>query len=164
MQESSFTTSFKVENSPEEVFNAINNVRGWWSENIIGKTDVPGLFFYFYKNVHRCTFNITKVEPGKKIIWHVLQNYFNFIEEETEWTGTKVIFEIDRKKDKTKLQFTHLGLVPEYECHEVCADAWSTYINHSLYELIVSGKGDPTLADKKDRALQQTSIENHPNA
>jgi hypothetical protein len=33
-----------------------------------------------------------------------------------------------------------------------------------LFDLITKGKGDPTLKDQKDRALQHTSLENHPNA
>lgn len=164
MKNQSFTTSFLVDQTPNEVFKAINDVRGWWSENIEGDTDKPGLFYYHYQDVHRCTFKITEFVPGKKVVWHVLQNHFNFIEEKNEWTGTDVAFEIAQKDGKTKLTFTHIGLVPEYECYDVCEDAWSTYINHSLYDLIAKGKGDPTLKEKKDRALQQTSLENHPNA
>src|SRR5712692_6745053 len=42
MTDRDFTTSFTVDHTPEEVFTAINNVRGWWSEEIEGSTDKLG--------------------------------------------------------------------------------------------------------------------------
>ncbi|MEO6548620.1 MAG: hypothetical protein ABIN94_11495 [Ferruginibacter sp.] len=47
-----------------------------------------------------------------------------------------------------QIRFTHLGLVPEYECFEVCRDAWTNYIQKSLYNLITTGKGQPNGKDK----------------
>ena len=45
-----------VDQTPEEVFNAINNPRGWWSEEIEGSTDkLNDEFNYHYKDVHHCT-------------------------------------------------------------------------------------------------------------
>jgi hypothetical protein len=43
---------------------------------------------------------------------------------------------------------THQGLVPEYECFEICRDAWTSYIQNSLHDLIVTGKGQPNGKDK----------------
>jgi hypothetical protein len=164
MNDQSFTTTITVDQTPEQAFAAINNVRGWWSENVIGETDKLGVYYYHYKDTHLVTFQITELTPGKKVVWHVLQNYFSFTKDKTEWTGNDIVFDISTKGDKTEIRFTQVGLVPSYECYDVCEDAWSTYIKHSLFDFITTGKGDPTLKDQKDRSLEQSTLENHPNA
>jgi len=144
MKNPSFTTTFSVDQSPEEAFKAINHVRGWWSEEIEGSTDTPGdEFTYRYKDVHYCKLKVVEVIADKKVIWLVLDNRFNFTEDESEWTGTKITFEVSRKGDTTEVHFSHLGLVPEYECYGVCSNAWGSYINGSLRSLITTGKGRP---------------------
>ena len=53
MNDQSLTTTFTVDQTPEEAFAAINNVRGWRSEEIEGGTDKLGdEFTYRYKDVH----------------------------------------------------------------------------------------------------------------
>src|SRR5437867_10232055 len=153
MKNQNFTTAFSVDQSPEEAFAAINNVRGWWSEEIEGSTDSPGdEFTYRYKDVHACKMKLIEVIPDKKVVWLVLNNYFNFTEDKTEWKGTKVIFEVAQKGDKAEIRFAHLGLVPEYECFDVCSNAWGSYINGSLRSLITTGKGRP---NKKGKGAAQ---------
>ncbi|MBZ4190264.1 SRPBCC family protein [Niabella beijingensis] len=145
MKSQDFTTTIAVAATPETVFNAVNNVRGWWSENIEGSTDqLNSEFEYHYQDVHRSRMRITGLEPNKKVVWKVLDNYFKFTADETEWKGTQVIFELSEKNGETILQFTHQGLVPEYECYNVCHDAWTHYIQDSLKALIITGKGKPT--------------------
>lgn len=144
MDTHSFTTSILVANTPEEVFNAINNVRGWWSEEIEGSTEkLNDEFIYHYKDVHYCKMKLTEVIPYKKIVWLVMDNYFSFTTDKSEWKDTKISFEIAEKDNQTQISFAHLGLVPEYECYGVCVEAWSNYINNSLRSLIISGKGQP---------------------
>jgi hypothetical protein len=150
MKNPSFTTNFSVDQTPEEAFNAISNVRGWWSEEIEGSTDTLGdEFTYRYKDAHYCKLKLIEVIPDKKVIWLVLDNHFNFTEDESEWKGTKITFEVSKKDDKTEVHFTHLGLVPDYECYGVCSNAWGSYINGSLRSLITTGKGRPNPKEQK---------------
>ena len=149
MSASDFTTTLPVDQSPKEVFRAIINVRGWWSEEIEGGTEkLNDEFTYHFEDIHQCKMKLTEVVPDKKVVWLVLDNYFKFTKDKTEWKGTKVIFEISQKDGKTVLRMTHQGLVPEYECFEICRDAWTSYIQNSLRNLIVTGKGQPNGKDK----------------
>jgi len=144
MNQQNFTTTVLVDQSPKEVFNAINNVRGWWSEEIEGDTNkLHDEFIYHYKDVHRSKMKLIEVIPDKIVVWRVMENYFSFTEDKKEWTDTKVSFEISKKGNQTELHFTHIGLVPEYECYDVCKEGWSNYINMSLRSLITTGKGMP---------------------
>jgi len=102
------------------------------------------------QDVHYCKMKLTEVIPGKKVVWLVLDNYFNFTEDKSEWKGTEITFEISKKGNKTEIRFTHLGLVPEYECFNICSDAWGSYINGSLRSLIITGKGEPNQKEKGD--------------
>jgi hypothetical protein len=47
MSDQNYSISFAVDQSPELVFNAINNVRGWWSGEIEGQTDKLGAEFTY---------------------------------------------------------------------------------------------------------------------
>ena len=144
MKAQDFTATFQVDQTPKEVYEAINNVRGWWSEEIEGSTNkLNDEFTYHYKDVHICRMKLIEVVLNKKVVWLVLSNYFNFTKDKSEWTGNKIIFEISEKDGKTKLHFTHEGLIPEYECYNACYDGWSNYIKKSLYNLVTKGKGQP---------------------
>jgi hypothetical protein len=154
-----FTTTLLVDQTPEEAFNAINNVNGWWSEEVEGTTNrLNGEFDYHYKDVHITKMKVVEFVPFQKVIWLVLNNHFNFTKDKTEWIGTKISFEISKKDDKTEIRFTHIGLVPQYECYEICHDAWTNYIQNSLRNLIATGKGEP---NPKEGGFNQKLIDKH---
>jgi uncharacterized protein YndB with AHSA1/START domain len=139
-----FSTSFTVSRSPQEVFDAINDVRAWWSGEIEGSTDRLGAeFTYRYKEFHSSTQRITELVPGKRVVWHVVDARLAFVKNKTEWNGTDIVFEIDRKGDGTEVRFTHVGLVPRFQCYGDCASAWGFFVNESLRKLIETGKGLP---------------------
>lgn len=163
MHTSDFTTTLLVARTPQEVFHAINNPRGWWSEEIEGSTDkLHDEFTYHFEDIHRCRLKVIEIIPDKKVVWLVTENYFKpgifdnvshhipgndeFRNEKAEWTDTKISFEISEKDNQTQIRFTHLGLVPEYECFDVCCNSWTHYIQESLLSLITTGKGEPNSA------------------
>jgi hypothetical protein len=112
MNDKNFTTTFTVDQSLEEAFTAINNVRRWWSGEIEGSTDKRGdEFSYQYQDVHRSKQKITELIPAKKVVWHVLDGHLNFVQDKTEWKGTDITFEVSKKGNKTEIRFIHLGLV-----------------------------------------------------
>jgi uncharacterized protein YndB with AHSA1/START domain len=144
MNTSHFTTQFTVPQSPDAVFSAICDPRRWWSRAIDGETDrLGGEWQYRYQDVHRATFRTTELVPGKKVVWHVVDNTFNFVKDTKEWTGNDLVFQIERVGDETQVRFTQFGLVPSYECYEVCSNAWGSYVNGSLRSLITKGQGQP---------------------
>lgn len=81
--------------------------------------------------------------PGYEQYWTAIQNQVPGqplpmtgklpIPSEIEWA----------RGGKTKGIFTHVGLVPHFECFEACFDGWKNYINGNLKDLTVTGRGTP---------------------
>jgi uncharacterized protein YndB with AHSA1/START domain len=155
MSDNSFTTTFTVDQTPKEVFDAVNDVRGWWTEQLDGSTTGLGdEFTYRYGDVHRCRIRITESVPGEKVAWHVLENYFNFTQDATEWTGTTITFDISEQDGRTEVRFTHHGLVPAYECFDSCSQGWTYYVNTSLANLVTTGEGQPNGPEEPQTAAE----------
>jgi hypothetical protein len=148
MSDEDFTTTFWVDRSPDVAYAAINNPRGWWSQDIEGSTDTLGcVFTHRYLDMHRCKLEVVELVPNRKVVWLVLDNYFDFTKDKTEWKGTRIVFDIAQKGEKTEVRFRHEGLVPDYECFDVCSNGWRSIVNGSLRRAIIADKGSP---DRKE--------------
>jgi uncharacterized protein YndB with AHSA1/START domain len=142
MTEQSFTTTFAVDQTPEEVFAAITDVPGWWPGEIAGRSDALGdEFTYTYGDVHRSTQKVTELVPAKRLVWLVSDAYLDFTTDKSEWNGTRITFDITTVGEQTEVRFTHVGLIPEFECFDACSNAWGFIIGRSLPSLITTGQG-----------------------
>lgn len=143
MRTDNFQASITVDATPNEAFNCINNVTGWWTENLEGKSRKQGdEFSVQFADIHYSKQRLTEVIPDRKVVWLITESRLNFLKNKEEWTNTRIEFEIIGENNKTKVHFTQIGLVPEIECYDACSNAWSQYIQ-SLYKLITTGKGEP---------------------
>ncbi len=57
--------------------------------------------------------------------------------------GTTITFELSPHGSGTAVRFSHRGLIPVFECYDVCSNAWSYYLHTSLRDLILAGRGEP---------------------
>lgn len=143
MPEKNYSVHFVFDASPGEVFDAVTNVRGWWSENLQGSSrDLHDEFIYRYKDMHVSRQRLVEVVPGKRVVWLVTEATLTFVKDQHEWVNTRVVFDISREGDKTRLVFTHEGLTPSCECYDACFGGWNHY-TASLEKLIRTKQGNP---------------------
>ena len=137
-----FTTTIVVDNSPEEVFNAINDVCGWWQGEIKGSSkQLNDEFEYRMLDIHYSKQKLVEIIPNEKVVWLVTESNLSSFKDKTEWNGTNIIFEISEINGKTQWRFTHIGLVTQFQCYGDCSGAWGMLIEQSLFSLITTGKG-----------------------
>jgi len=133
--------------SAGKVFDAINNVTGWWTVNIEGSTkNLNDIFIVRFGETYS-RIQITEIIPGKKIVWKVLDCNLHWMKDKKEWKDTSIIWEVLPVKNATRVAMTHVGLRPGIECYEDCRKGWNHYVKESLFRLIGEDRGVP---DHKD--------------
>jgi hypothetical protein len=141
MNNQNYTTTIQVNQTPKEVFDAVNNVAGWWQGEIKGGTGkVNDEFTYRMEEIHFSKQKLVEIIPNERVVWLVTDSRLSSFKDKSEWMGTKITFEIAEVKGKTQLRFTHAGLVPKIECYGDCSNVWEQLIHQSLFSLITTGK------------------------
>lgn len=138
-QESMKSYSFEIETSksPEEVFELLLEIQQWWSgiydETITGESKKVDDEFSFSAGggLHFSRQKLLEQRPYKKIVWEVTESNLSFLDNPKEWEHTRLQFDIvEKANNKTKITFTHEGLIPHIECYEQCSSAWTKYFDN----------------------------------
>lgn len=133
-KEKRFTYSFKSSKSPEEIFELLLEIDQWWSglfeEKISGKSHKLNDEFSYKAGggVHYSKQKLIELEANKRIVWLVTESNLTFLKDTNEWEGTQICFDLSNEQNRTSVTFSHNGLVPEIECYDVCANAWTQYM------------------------------------
>ncbi|ADB33563.1 hypothetical protein Kfla_4537 [Kribbella flavida DSM 17836] len=136
----SFSTDVEVRTTPDEAFAAITRPHVWWNPEIEGRSETAGDEFGFdMPGLHQTRLRVTEAIPGRRMVWHVLENHFSFVEDQEEWVGTDIVFDVaSNAEGGVTITLTHVGLVPELECHNVCSGAWTDLVGTSLRNMLTS--------------------------
>ena len=146
MKTQDYTAILTVDLPVKEVFDNINNVTKWWTGDLEGHSQKLGdEFTVRFGEIHVSTQKLIEFIPGEKVVWLVTDSNLNFIKDRDEWTNTRISFELSADDNKTRLLFTHTGLVPGIECYNSCTKGWDHFIKGSLFKLLTEGKGTPGL-------------------
>ncbi|MEO8515349.1 MAG: hypothetical protein ABI426_01325 [Flavobacterium sp.] len=101
MENKDFTITFVVDQTANEVFNAINNVRGWWSEALEGNSEkLNDEFSYCHGDIHYSKHKLIEVTQDKKVVWLTTDSKLSFVKDQNEWNGTKMILKFLNKTVK----------------------------------------------------------------
>lgn len=131
-----FHYSFDTPKKQSEVFAHLINPNNWWvglfGETIEGSSkDINDEFsFKAGDGVHYSNQKIIELTINKKIVWLVTDSNLSFLKNSSEWTGTKICFDIAEENSKTTITFTHQGLIPQIECYDSCSNAWTQYLQN----------------------------------
>ncbi len=136
-----FMYSFTSSKTPAEVFQLLLHINQWWSgqyeETIEGVSKKVNDEFTFHAGggAHYSKQKLVELIPNKKIVWLVTDSKLSFLSDTSEWTGTRICFDISTEDDKTQVTFTHDGLVPEIECYDACSGGWTKYLGELTKKL-----------------------------
>ncbi len=146
MSDTSYRQSFTVPLAPAEAHDRASQLDMWWNAMIEGATgelgdisvvDVPGL--------HHCALEVVESVPGKCIAWQVRETGHEH--EIVDWVGTRIVIDLEPREEGTRVQFTHLGLTPELDCHDGCSRAWDYHLDVGLWPLLTDSKASPITRD-----------------
>jgi len=132
--------------SPKDAYDKIARVSEWWNKATTGATRKVGDTFKVDFGQTWVEFKIVEAIPDKKIVWRVTDCHLHWLKDKTEWTDTKVVWDIEAASDTTTVTMTHVGLTPAVECYEGCEKGWDFYVGKSLLQLFTEDRG---LADQK---------------
>lgn len=144
MAPESFSFGHTFDADPRAVFDAIVDVRSWWSGEIDGDaTRVGEQFRYRYRDLHDSTQRVDALEPGRIVRWTVTRAHLSFAERPAEWERTQIEFALLARGAQTELVFTHHGLRASCDCFDACSRGWTSLVQQNLAARVASGQAQP---------------------
>lgn len=149
MNQQDYRSSITARISAREAFEKIGNIPLWWTSGVQGNSRTIGDEFTVRFGETFVKFGVAELIPDKKAVWLVTDCNLHWIRNKTEWTGTKLVWELSSSNGETHVTITHAGLVPGIECYNDCSTGWNFYIQESLLKLLTEGEGLPDRQRRK---------------
>lgn len=128
-----YSSTIEIKTTADKVYDALTHkIPLWWTEMFEGSSGKNGDVFTvrFGNHIHK-TIQVKETEASSKIIWHIEDSLIAIpeLKNQSEWMGTTVVWEIEKKENMTILKLTHIGLPPLIECYDICSNGWVQFIN-----------------------------------
>lgn len=142
-----FQHSIIIKASPARVYSALTTtqgLQGWWTEDCEVGTQVGGIVHVRFGDTYK-DLRIEQLEPNREVRWLCTLAHINHdsLTQKNEWEGTQIAFHLaPEDSDTTHLIFEHIGLVPSFECYELCNNGWRYFLG-SLQQFAETGQGTP---------------------
>ena len=143
MKIQNYQASITAPVSPREAFEKINRLPAWWGKDFTGRTEKLDDVFTIRFGETWVTFKVVDSILDEKMEWEIIDCHLPWLADQTEWKNTNLIWKLSAKAEATQIDFTHVGLIPEVECYDVCVNGWDFYIKESLFKLLSGGQGLP---------------------
>jgi hypothetical protein len=110
--------SIGVSTKPGALFSLVSSGTGfqaWWAQDVVVKPDgAIELGFFGRTTVYRL--RVIVLEPTRKAVWEC--------ETGQEWSGTRLVFELEAQGETTLVRFTHAGWARASEFFVSCNTTW----------------------------------------
>ena len=110
--------SIGVSRKPDVLFPLVSSGSGfqaWWAQDVVVKPDgAVELGFFGRATVYRL--RAIGLEPTRKAVWEC--------ETGQEWTGTRLVFDLEAQSATTLVRFTHAGWARASEFFVSCNTTW----------------------------------------
>lgn len=143
----SYTREIIVSSTPGAAYRALTSeFDKWWTAGS-GPVNSEGDTVTFKFDTTYWAMRATKLVPEKSVEFECIEAHH--VHEglpasiRKEWEGTKLIWTIQQQGDKTKISFTHEGLVPSLDCYKICEIGWDHFFVNSLKNYLDTGEGYP---------------------
>ncbi|MBV8657523.1 MAG: SRPBCC domain-containing protein [Burkholderiales bacterium] len=122
----------------------LEGLRAWWTQDCDGEAELGGTLHFRFGNCYK-DMQIERQVPIQEVRWRCTVAHIGVegLARKDEWVGTQVIFRLTPVAEgATRLDFEHIGLVPTFECYDLCSDGWRHFMG-SLQKLVETGHGTP---------------------
>lgn len=147
--EANYSNSLFIKSEAEKVYGAItNHISDWWSEDYSGISNNLNDKFTVRFGTTFKTMKVTELIPNEKVVWICIDTLIDIPElpNNTEWKDTRIVWELQKDDDNTKITLTHIGLTSELKCYTICEQGWKSFLE-SLKQFTETNIGLPFKKD-----------------
>ena len=141
MGSKSYHRTILVNASAAEAIKKIGQIGSWWKKDFSGSSEkLHDRFTVPFGEPSFADFEVSEMKANEKLVWKVTDCHLHWFKDKREWDNTEVVFDLSEENGHTRIDFTHVGLVPEIECYGVCEKGWDGHVTESLVKFINEGK------------------------